>query len=334
MDMWRSETSSLPGSGHLRPRGAGSSYLLPQTVEQGDGPHRVSVPHWAPHTTVPPVWSALTTSTSFHPGCRARLDDSGSFLCDPPPLPERPIRAPAGGPPSVLPAHQPLGNARQPPGPVPTPIGQNRRPLCEARKECVRRAVHLNDRRGARVCLGLLHPVGTTATCTRHLSLSAVARAAQAPQASCSVHAGLGADHVRGKHRAVASHGSGTGTEQEGLVGGEARHRAGVPREAQGQDLSSCRPQGAAGGPCAWQRLSPHTVSGKWSQRTLARGREVCCQPHMLEVPHLPGNSWPPQAATQKWPPHQSLHPSLAPSHPIPLGHVDPHTPCGLGDRA
>lgn len=85
MDMWRSETSSLPGSGHLRPRGAGSSYLLPQTVEQGDGPHRASVPHWAPHTTVPPVWSALTTSTSFHPCCRARLDDSGSFLRDPQP---------------------------------------------------------------------------------------------------------------------------------------------------------------------------------------------------------------------------------------------------------
>lgn len=49
MDMWLSETSSLPGSGHLRPRGAGSSYLLPQTVEQGDGPHRASVPHGPTH---------------------------------------------------------------------------------------------------------------------------------------------------------------------------------------------------------------------------------------------------------------------------------------------
>lgn len=106
------------------------------------------------------------------------------------------------------------------------------------------------------------------------------------------------------------------GAEQEGHVGGEAQHRAGIPREAQGQDLSSCRPQGAAGGPCAWQRLSPHTASGKWSQGTLARGREACCRPHMLEVPRLPGNSWPHKQ------PRRSGHPTI---RCVPRWH--PHAP-------
>ena len=99
-------------------------------------------------------------------------------------------------------------------------------------------------------------------------------------------------------------------------MGGEARHRAGVPREAQGQDLSSCRPQGAAGGPCAWQRLSPHTVSGKWSQRTLARGREVCCSPTCLKSRIFLATLGPHKQ------PRRSGHPT---SRCIPRWH--PHTP-------